>query len=130
MDGFLTETNTTMTPTFPIIELVDRYTIALLKHNKTKLNQDELTFYKDQINNYDMTQIDTELQDLYFVHSQIWNLESQLKSGTEQDLELSEIGRRAIEIRNWNQKRIELKNHIAEKLGCTIREIKHEHLSQ
>jgi hypothetical protein len=28
---------------FPVIELVDRYTIALLKYKKTQANQEELT---------------------------------------------------------------------------------------
>ena len=119
-----------MTPLFPIIELVDRYTIALLKHNKTQANIDELTFYKNQLCNYDLTQVEIELQNLYNIHSQIWLLESDLKSGKENRIPLEEIGRRAIEIRNWNQKRIALKNTVAEKLECKVREIKQDHLSQ
>jgi len=119
-----------MTPSFPIIELVDRYTIALLKHNKTQANQDELIFYKNQLCNYDLTKIKIELQSLYQIHSQIWQLESDLKSGRETEVPLEEIGRRAIDIRNWNQKRIALKNLMAEKLNCDIREIKLNHLSQ
>jgi uncharacterized protein YxjI len=119
-----------MTPLFPIIELVDRYTIALLKHNKTQANLDELTFYKNQLCNYELTKIEVELQNLYQIHSQIWQLESDLKSGKENQVSLEEIGRRAIEIRNWNQKRIALKNTMAKTLECNVREIKQDHLSQ
>ena len=48
----------------------------------------------------------------------------------EDQLELAEIGRRAIEIRDWNNKRVKLKNTIAEKLGCVVREIKKDHASE
>ena len=67
---------------------------------------------------------------LYKIHAAIWNLESELKSSMEAQLELAGIGRRAIEIRNFNNKRIQLKNAIAEKLGCSVREIKAQHISE
>jgi len=119
-----------MNPLFPIVELVDRYTIALLKHHKTQINQEELDFYQDQLSNYNLDGIEIDLQTLYQIHSQIWALESDLKSGKENQVPLEEIGRRAIEIRNWNQQRIILKNIMAEKLNCKVREIKQDHLSQ
>jgi hypothetical protein len=119
-----------MNPLFPIVELVDRYTIALLKHHKTQVNQEELDFYQDQLSNYNLDGIEIDLQTLYQIHSQIWALESDLKSGKENQVPLEEIGRRAIEIRNWNQQRITLKNIMAEKLNCKVREIKQDHLSQ
>ena len=115
---------------FPIIELVDRYAIAHLKYYKTQNNQEELDFYNEQLKSHDLTTVSTELNQLYNVHNEIWNLEAELKSGRENELELSEIGRRAIAIRDWNNKRIAIKNNIAEKLGCRVREIKKDHLSQ
>jgi len=115
---------------FPIIELVDRYSIAQLKYNKTQANQEELDFYNTQLESHDLTAISNELHELYDIHSEIWNLEAELKSGREAELELAEIGRRAIAIRDWNNKRIAIKNIIAEKLGCSVREIKKDHLSQ
>jgi len=42
---------------------------------------------------------------------------------------LEEIGRRAIAIRDWNNKRLVLKNSAAELLKCDVREIKKDHLS-
>jgi hypothetical protein len=115
---------------FPVIELVDRYCIAELKFNKTGHNTEELEFYKSAMCCYATDSIKQELLELYSVHEKIWSLESELKTGRESELSLEEIGRRAIQIRNWNNKRIALKNVMAEKLGCAVREIKKDHLSQ
>lgn len=119
-----------MTPLFPIIELVDRFTIAELKYEKTQANEPELEFYRNQLTSYDLSLIASELKLLSEVHRAIWLLEAELKSGQEHKLELTEIGRRAIEIRNWNHRRIQLKNIMADKLGQGhIHEIKKDHLS-
>ena len=117
-------------PIFPIIELVDRYAIALLKFNKTQANKEELDFYSHQLTEFDITQIEAELDALYNIHGCIWKLEAELKTGREAELALDEIGRRAIAIRDYNNKRIALKNSIAEKLKCSVREIKKDHLSE
>ena len=120
-----------MSTFFPIIELVDRYAIAKLKFNKIKTNIDELNFYQSQIDSYDILCIKDELDQLYEIHSTIWGLESELKNGVEYQLDLAEIGRRAIKIRDWNNKRIALKNSMAIKLGQgNIIEIKKDHLSE
>lgn len=121
----------TMNPIFPVIELVDRYAIAMLKFNKTRANEPELRFYEEQLGNYDLTKIKVELDNLYEIHNDIWSLEAELKSGKEHELELDEIGRRAIAIRDKNNQRITLKNLMADKLGQgNIHEIKKDHLSQ
>jgi hypothetical protein len=119
-----------MTLYFPVIELVDRFVIARLKFDRTQANQSELDWYTDQMKAYDVGLVNSELTQLYAIHDQIWELESELKSGQENKLSLEEIGRRAINIRNWNNKRIALKNSIAEKLNCAVREIKQDHLSE
>ena len=64
------------------------------------------------------------------IHNAIWELEKELKSGQEQLLPLEEIRRRAIAIRNLNNKRIQLKNAMAEILNCPVRKIKQDHVSQ
>ena len=118
---------------FPVIELVDRFAIAKLKFYKTNgANQEEFEFYKQQlgISGHDIAEINIELQQLYDIHTQIWNLEAQLKSGKESELSLEELGRRAILIRNLNNQRIQLKNSMAKQLGCSVREIKKDHLSE
>lgn len=114
---------------FPIIELVDRYTIAKLKFAKTSANGEELSFYTEQLKSYNLSLVQDSIDQLYLIHSQIWELEYLLKTGREEELPLEEIGRRAIAIRNLNNQRVSLKNAIAEKLGCGIREIKQDHLS-
>jgi hypothetical protein len=120
-----------MTPYFPIIELVDRYAIAKLKQQKTQANNGELDFYSDQLSGYNLDWIQKELQELFEVHSQIWSLEAELKSGREHELELAEIGRRAIAIRDLNHHRIALKNRMADILGQGhVKEIKQDHLSE
>ena len=119
-----------MTPIFPIIELVDRLAIAEVKFQRTKANEQELLWYMNQSLRIDLTQIVNEYEDLKHIHNEIWELEAELKIGREAELSLEEIGRRAIAIRDHNNKRVKLKNTMAEKLNCSVREIKKDHLSE
>lgn len=113
---------------FPIIELYDRLAIAEVKWEKTQANHEELAWYQQHCS---VVQNVRELYDnLKDIHRQIWSLEAELKSGCEQQLSLEEIGRRAISIRDWNNKRIAIKNKIAELLDCKVRELKKDHLSE
>ena len=113
---------------FPTIELYDRLAIAELKWEKTGANKEELEWYQGQLT------VPEDLKDLFnelkHIHSLIWSLEWELKTGQEEKLELAEIGRRAIAIRDMNNKRIAFKNTIAEKLNDPVREIKQDHLSE
>ena len=110
---------------FPVIELVDRYTIARVKHRRTSgANQAELDFYTQQMQNLDLDQISQELAELERIHDEIWDLEDDFKKGRVDQVPLTEIGRRAIAIRDLNNHRIQYKNTIAEKTGSVIREIK------
>jgi len=113
---------------FPAIELYDRLAIAEVKWEKTKANKEELAWYKNQcVVTDDVKQLYEVLKD---IHKQIWSLESELKTGREDELPLEEIGRRAISIRNKNNQRVKIKNQIAELLGDQVREIKRDHLSE
>ena len=93
-------------------------------------NQTELEWYQEQAKNYDLTVIAEEFEQLKEIHNNIWNLEADLKSGMEDKHPLEEIGRRAILIRDYNNRRIAIKNSLAESLGCAVREIKRDHLSE
>lgn len=115
---------------FPVIELIDRLAIADVKFRRTGANQAELAWYMNAATELDLDSVNDLYANLIEIHNKIWDLESELKTGREQQLSLEEIGRRAIEIRNYNNRRISLKNAIAEKLGCGVREIKQDHLSQ
>jgi hypothetical protein len=118
-----------MTVIFPIIELIDRLAIAEIKWEKTKSNADELSWYQTQIDKYNQSIFLIEYQELKNIHRTIWALESDLKSGLEDKLSLAEIGRRAILIRDYNRKRINLKNIVADKVKCSVKEIKKDHVS-
>jgi hypothetical protein len=119
-----------MNITFPIIELVDRLAIAEVKFQRTGANQEELQWYQDQALHINIGEIVNEYEDLKRIHNEIWTLEAELKTGREAELALEEIGRRAIAIRDHNNKRVALKNLMAEKLNCPVREIKKDHLSE
>jgi hypothetical protein len=119
-----------MTPLFPILELADRLAIAEVKFERTGANQAELDWYTEQFARYQSESVRAQLDALKKIHNDIWNLEWQLKSGREQELPLEEIGRRAITIRDYNNRRIAIKNALAEQLECPVREIKRDHLSE
>lgn len=115
---------------FPVIELFDRLAIAEVKWERTQANREELAWYKTQVLSYDTSLIQKQYQTLKQIHNEIWSLESELKSGHEDQLSLEEIGRRAIAIRNKNNERIKIKNEIADTLGDSVKEIKKDHLSE
>jgi|688.fasta_scaffold101877_3 hypothetical protein len=116
---------------FPVIELVDRYTIARVKHERTHgANQEELDFYSEQIQELDTVQIQQLLDQLTQIHRDIWNLEDDFKKYRETDYSLEEIGRRSLIIRDLNQHRVAYKNQIADAVGCAVREIKQDHASE
>jgi hypothetical protein len=110
---------------FPVIELVDRYTIARVKYEKTDgANATELLFYHQQIAQLPMDRITTELAELENIHRQIWAMEDDFKKCRIDGADLSEIGRRALAIRDLNNHRVQYKNAMAEKLNNPVREIK------
>ena len=121
----------------PELELIDRLCIARVKFKRTSGgNQDELDWYEDRyqeliadLNPEQLTQLQNDIVEITQIHNKIWDLEWQLKSGVEHLLDLDEIGRRAIAIRDWNNRRITYKNSIATLFGLKLREIKTDHLS-
>lgn len=115
---------------FPVIELVDRLAIAEVKWERTQTNQEELTWYQNQMRYFDLSKIKSMMEDLKQIHRDIWDKEALLKSGKEHSLSMDEIGRRAIAIRDCNNKRVSLKNSMAQTLSCAVRDIKKNHLSE
>ena len=93
---------------FPIIELVDRYTIARVKYEKTNgANSAELEFYYKQMSHLDMQLIQADLFVLEDIHRRIWALEDDFKKCRLDGVDLAEIGRRALEIRDINNLRVQ-----------------------
>jgi hypothetical protein len=115
----------------PVLELIDRLCIARVKHARTSgANQVELDWYEDKYRQLPQSaKLDADIQAMTDIHHAIWDLEWQLKSGVEQMLSLQEIGRRAIAIRDFNNKRIAYKNSVATILGHPVKEIKQDHLA-
>lgn len=121
----------------PELELIDRLCIARIKYERTSGgNQDELDWYETQYQELitelspdQLSQLQNDIAEITKIHNKIWDLEWQLKSGVEHLLDLDEIGRRAIAIRDWNNKRITYKNSIAALFNLKMREIKTDHLS-
>lgn len=125
----------------PKADLFDRFVIIKLKkerlsHSKKLKHQFEL--YKTEVesvlaeaNKGKLDLANNFLSDLYTVNGKIWDLEHQLRSGLEDSLPLSEIGRRAIKIRNLNGMRVKIKNKICVLFGEKVfEEIKIDHISE
>lgn len=116
---------------FPVIELVDRYTIARVKYDKTAgANQAELDFYQREISKLNVELIEDELVELENIHRRIWAMEDDFKKCRVDGMDLAEIGRRALEIRDINNHRVQYKNSMALKCNDAVREIKQDHTSE
>lgn len=116
---------------FPVIELVDRYTISIVKHERTHgANQAEYDFYHREMQSIGIEKIKPQLRQLIDIHRRIWDLEDDFKKYRDSEYSLEEIGRRSLIIRDLNQERVRLKNQIASSTDCPVREIKQDHASQ
>ena len=61
---------------FPIIEIVDRYTIAIVKHKQTNgANQEELDFYIEQMQEVNLDLQHQLILELIAHHEYVWSLE-------------------------------------------------------
>ena len=61
------------------------------------------------------------------INGKIWDLESDIRKGKEQELGLEEIGRRALKIRDLNKIRVGYKNEMVKKYGEGFEDIKINH---
>ena len=109
-------------------DLADRYSICRLKQERAKVDSSaEMNALQSAM------PVDVRLQEyldfLYLINGSIWTLESDLRRGKEGELGLEEVGRRAIQIRNWNQMRVFMKNELNTLFGTGFTEIKKDHAS-
>jgi len=115
---------------FPIIEIVDRYAIAVVKHENTKgANQEELDFYIKQMAESNISTTHSKVIELIDHHRYVWTLENDFKKAKIDSLPLDEIGRRALYIRDIGYRRVDLKNDLAEIFNDDVREIKQDHVT-
>ena len=112
----------------PVSEIADRYSICLLKQERTTENLDEeLALYEKELKNYPNVMEFVDL--LYDINGKIWDLESDIRMGREGELGFEEVGRRAIKIRDLNKNRIAIKNMIVKEYNEGFMDIKVNHAS-
>ena len=109
-------------------DLIDRYSIIKLKLERTEVDcNDEFTALAEEISKADSL-VDF-VQELYIINGMIWDLESDIRKGKEGELGLKEVGRRAIDIRELNGKRVAIKNKVNTIYNSGFTEIKINHAS-
>lgn len=112
-------------------DVIDRWTIAYLKNIRGNIdNTDEIYEYQDYCQTYDQNVISRFFKELLQHNGDIWTLESDIRKGKDDELGLEEIGRRAIQIREHNKLRIEVKNRINSYFKEGHQEIKINHTSE
>ena len=110
-------------------EIADRYSILLLKLERTDLNiKQELIQYSNAIKNY--TGISEWVEKLREINGRVWDLEADIRQGKEGKLGLEEVGRRALKIRDINNERVACKNEITKIYNEGFIETKSNHASQ
>lgn len=117
----------------PISEILDRYSIAILKKERADAeNSKEINDLQSEIDKYSEEHyefINQKIKDLIEVNGSIWDLESDIRKGKEGELGLEEVGRRAIKIREFNKVRVTYKNNIVDYFGEGYKDIKINHVS-
>jgi tetratricopeptide (TPR) repeat protein len=112
----------------PISEIADRYSIALLKKERANADNDqEINVLYQELVKYD--QALNFVEKLKEINGQIWDLESDIRKGKENELGLEEVGRRAIAIRGLNKIRVSYKNEMVNIYGEGFEDIKMNHAS-
>lgn len=124
--------NTLLSMEMPLSEMIDRYSILLLKKERLPESADisgACAQFKSELDSQsDDEFIQKKLEELVAVNGKIWDLESDIRLGKEGKLGLEEVGRRALKIRDLNSERVRIKNGVAERLG-EFKDIKIDHAS-
>lgn len=113
----------------PTAEVADRLTINLLKLARQPDNPVLLSAVKAYLAEVMRTGVSADdFVELFAANARVWELESAIRQGKEQQLGMEEIGRRALLIREHNTERCAAKDRIAA-AACEAPDIKLEHLS-
>jgi hypothetical protein len=119
---------------YPVSEILDRLSIVSLKVERIgephllKEKEDLLSALSEYGRTVKIEQ--AWLSELYEINGQIWDLESDIRAGKEKLLELDEVGRRAIAIRDLNKVRVGIKNKITEATKTGYIDVKVNHGSE
>ena len=105
----------------PLSEIIDRFTITLLKSERTDEDvSEELTAYKKEIPDGDS--VNTFIDRMYEINGKIWDTEGDIRRGI--DMPLEEVGRLALIVRDLNQVRNGIKGEIVDEFAEGFKEIK------
>lgn len=111
-------------------DIIDRWTIAYLKNTRGGVDTVEEQYaYQEYCAGYNQKTIADAFKELLKHNGDIWTLESDIRKGKEGELGLEEVGRRAIQIREHNKLRIEVKNRINSQYNEGFQETKVNHTS-
>ncbi len=108
-------------------DVLDRLTIVLL--HITHGNDDVLPEYGALLG--EVERLDPMLADfvrLFIANGNVWKLESSIRKGKEGEMGLEEVGRRALQIREFNKFRVGLKDALSKTFGG-FRHVKTDHIS-
>ena len=113
----------------PMSEILDRYTITMLKSERTSDDvSEELRAYKEEIDTprYDdkSEEIQSFINRLYEVNGQMWDAEGGIRSGVADALPLEEIGKIALKCRDINRARNRIKGEIVDIFSEGFKELK------
>ena len=112
----------------PISEIADRLSIAMLKKARANAeNQIEIDTLSAEVNQY-LGAVEY-VEKLLDINGKIWDLESDIRKGKEAELGLEEVGRRAIQIREFNKIRVGYKNEMVKRYEEGFEDIKMNHAS-
>ena len=111
----------------PLSEIIDRYTITMLKSERTEEDvSEELKAYKQEIESKLYSErfgeIETFIERLYKVNGQMWDKEGDIRSGV--DLPLEEVGRLALKCRDINRIRNGIKGEVVDAFSEGFKELK------
>ena len=113
----------------PISEIIDRYTITLLKSERTAENvREEMSAYEKEISKYPDAKI--YIDKLTEINAKIWDLETEggreagpLDSAPSEEA-LIKMGEIAVSVRYWNRVRNGIKADIVDRYAEGFKEIK------
>ena len=108
----------------PISEIIDRYTITLLKSERTTEDvSEELNCYKEEITMYEKERdVSSYIKRMHKINGKIWETESEIRKGIE--LPLETVGKLALKVRDLNRTRNGIKAEIVNEFHEGFKEIK------
>ncbi len=116
-------------------DIIDRWAIAKLKAERIGAAESnkEYAWFCEGItelqNKHPQVVWESYMKEIVSIHARIWDLEGAVRQG-KLDNNLLEVGKRAIQIRDWNKKRVALKNEINALVSEGFQDIKKDHCSE